>query len=194
MCEKGYLNSAETGNGLFYAGEPGTCSVWQFQDGAFLYNPGAVSTYNGRTYRNYCLEWYNGYYTTYGRSASSDQTAFRLRFYRLGDSDPDDPIVTDALYRLPVFETSDTHGYLADTSAAPYRYLLAYISDKVADVRGRGADARSDVTDWAEDAMRWAVGVGLLRGDGARLNPKAEATRAEAAALLRRRTELRGCG
>ena len=42
----------------------------------------------------------------------------------------------DALYYLPVFETSDTHGYLADASGEDVKYLLAYISDKVQDVRG----------------------------------------------------------
>lgn len=42
---------------------------------------------------------------------------------------------SDALYYLPVFETSDTHGHLADTSGEETIYLLAYISDKVRDVR-----------------------------------------------------------
>lgn len=48
-------------------------------------------------------------------------------------------------YTLPLFETSDTHGYLADTSGADYQYRLAYISDKVKDVRGRGDAYRSDL-------------------------------------------------
>ena len=49
-----------------------------------------------------------------------------------------------SLYFLPVFYTSDTHGYLADTSGDDILYLLTYISDKVKDVRGHGADARKD--------------------------------------------------
>ena len=40
------------------------------------------------------------------------------------------------LYRLPVFETSDVHGYIANKNKDDYEYLLAYISDKVKDVRG----------------------------------------------------------
>lgn len=48
-------------------------------------------------------------------------------------------------YILPVFETSDTHGTLADISEPPYKYLLAFISDKVKDVRGYGANARPDL-------------------------------------------------
>ena len=48
-------------------------------------------------------------------------------------------------FTLPLFETSDTHGYLADTTGADVQYKLAYISDKVQDVRGHGAACRSDL-------------------------------------------------
>ena len=51
-----------------------------------------------------------------------------------------------ARYYLPVFETSDTHGYLADVSGDEVRYLLAYISDKVQDARG-GDPARAVLLD-----------------------------------------------
>ncbi len=51
----------------------------------------------------------------------------------------------ETYYCLPVFETSDTHGYLADASGNDPQYLLAYISDKVWDVRGYGADSRKDL-------------------------------------------------
>ncbi len=47
-------------------------------------------------------------------------------------------------YMLPVFETSDTHGWLAAESGGEYLYRLAYISDKVKDVRGYGGTARKD--------------------------------------------------
>lgn len=49
-----------------------------------------------------------------------------------------------AEYRLPVFETSDTHGYLADVSEEPYQYRLAYISDKVRDARSAGGQYRAE--------------------------------------------------
>ena len=40
------------------------------------------------------------------------------------------------IYYLPLFETSDIHGYLANTKEEDVLYNLAYISDKVKDVRG----------------------------------------------------------
>ena len=47
------------------------------------------------------------------------------------------------------------------------------------------------VSHWARDAMQWAVGAGLLRGDaGGRLNPLSGASRAEVAALLQRMVGL----
>ncbi|MBR2811384.1 MAG: 5'-nucleotidase C-terminal domain-containing protein, partial [Solobacterium sp.] len=45
---------------------------------------------------------------------------------------------TDDAYSLPVFETSDVHGYIAEQSEDEDQYLLAYIADKVKDVRGYG--------------------------------------------------------
>ena len=48
-----------------------------------------------------------------------------------------------------------------------------------------------DTSDWAEDAMAWAVGAGLFRGDetGA-LDPGGTATRAQVAAIFERLVEL----
>ena len=47
-----------------------------------------------------------------------------------------EPTTQTNTYRLPVFETSDVHGYIAEKNGDNYRYLLSYISDKVKDVRG----------------------------------------------------------
>ena len=52
-----------------------------------------------------------------------------------GDQVQGQETLHDAQYYLPVFETSDIHGYLADLSGDDVKYLLAYISDKVQDVR-----------------------------------------------------------
>ena len=52
---------------------------------------------------------------------------------------------SEAVYALPIFETSDTHGRLADISTDSCQYRMAYISDKVKDVRGSGADYRKDL-------------------------------------------------
>ena len=44
----------------------------------------------------------------------------------------------------------------------------------------------SDVSAYAVDAMRWAVGCGYRKGSGAKLNPQTGANRAEVAVLLHR--------
>lgn len=44
----------------------------------------------------------------------------------------------------------------------------------------------ADVSAWALDAVRWAVSAGLLQGEGGRLNPGSDATRAQVAAILMR--------
>jgi hypothetical protein len=72
-----------------------------------------------------------------------------------------------------------------------YRYLLD---------RGQAAPAegsldafadRDEVSDWALDAMRWAVGTGLVNGRAAdTLVPRSTATRAEIATLFMRFREL----
>ena len=47
-------------------------------------------------------------------------------------------------YILPVFMSSDVHGYIAEKNGSNYQYLLSYISDKVKDVRGYGEDYDKD--------------------------------------------------
>lgn len=49
----------------------------------------------------------------------------------------------------------------------------------------RYADA-STVSSYAQDAMRWAVGAGIISGSDGRLMPSGSATRAQAAAMLMR--------
>lgn len=44
----------------------------------------------------------------------------------------------------------------------------------------------SAVSDWAVEAMSWAVDAGVLQGSGGRLNPGRNASRAEVATMLRR--------
>ena len=51
------------------------------------------------------------------------------------------------------------------------------------------ADADT-VPAYAQEAVRWAVGCGILKGDDSqRLNPESQLTRAQIAALLRRYIE-----
>ena len=48
------------------------------------------------------------------------------------------------------------------------------------------------VSDWAADAMSWAVHHELIQGDGGRLNPRGTATRAQCATILMRLIETFG--
>lgn len=50
-----------------------------------------------------------------------------------------------------------------------------------------GYSDNSEISEWANDAMEWAVGYGLISGKGDNiLDPKGNATRAEIATILSR--------
>ena len=133
--DAGYLTSAATGNGLSYVSTANDYSQWEIRDGTFLYAKNVINN----SYKNYYLEFYSNDFTTYGKSKNSDIGAFSFDFFRLkDDSGPPSTPAEKNNYHLPVFETSDVHGFLADTSTENYQYRLAYISDKVRDVRGWG--------------------------------------------------------
>lgn len=71
-------------------------------------------------------------------------------------------------------------------AALLYRYAQFIGIDTVE--RGdisRFADA-GEISAWANDAVRWAVGTGLIKGDGAGLNPSGQASRAEVASIIMR--------
>ena len=75
-------------------------------------------------------------------------------------------------------------------AAMLYRYAGSPAVDAAMGMAGF-ADVDA-VSDWANDAVRWAVQQGLLTGkDGARLDPQGTATRAEVAAILARFIEKR---
>ena len=133
--DAGYLTSAATGNGLSYVSTANDYSQWEIRDGTFLYAKNVINN----SYKNYYLEFYSNGFTTYGKTKNSDIGAFSFDFFRLkDDSGPPSTPAEKNNYHLPVFETSDVHGFLADTSTENYQYRLAYISDKVRDVRGWG--------------------------------------------------------
>ncbi len=71
-----------------------------------------------------------------------------------------------------------------------YRYAG---SPEAADDSGLEAFTdRRQISRWAEEAMKWAVSTGLLKGQGnGRLTPLATATRAETAAIIERFVKLR---
>ena len=47
-------------------------------------------------------------------------------------------------YFLPLIETTDLHGYIVNGTGESAHYRLAYIADKVNDIRGRGAEYAKD--------------------------------------------------
>ena len=47
-------------------------------------------------------------------------------------------------YLLPVIETTDLHGYIVNGSNGTVHYRMAYIADKVNDIRGRGESYAKD--------------------------------------------------
>lgn len=94
--------------------------------------------------------------------------------YEDGSFRPDQPITREQL------------------AAVLYRYAMS----RGVDVTASGdlaayADAGS-VSSWAADAMRWATGAGVLSGTANGLEPQGTATRAQAAAMLVRFTDLVG--
>lgn len=67
-----------------------------------------------------------------------------------------------------------------------YRYASSkgYNVGTIAEFTGF-SDA-SKVSDWAEEAMRWAVGTGIIKGENGLLNPAGNANRAQCATIIMR--------
>lgn len=71
-------------------------------------------------------------------------------------------------------------------AAMLYRYAKAKGYDISVDASLTRFSDASSVSGYAEDAMRWAVAHGLIKGTGAGLNPRGSATRAQVAAIMAR--------
>ncbi|MCD7761015.1 MAG: 5'-nucleotidase C-terminal domain-containing protein, partial [Clostridiales bacterium] len=83
------------------------------------------------------LEYYYGF-TTYTSNYASTSSAYIFNFYKVGAVASSGEEETLEGYTLKIFETTDVHGYLVDTSSgdsSTYQYRLAYIADKVNDAR-----------------------------------------------------------
>ncbi len=132
--EAGYLTSGATGNSLSLSATATDYSLWELketQGGYYVHNVNAA--YNGN--KNQYLEYYNGF-TTYGLN-TSNKAIYTYGLYKVGamGSIPEEKVKG---YVLPVFQTSDVHGFLLDTSSGvedTYQYRMAYIADKVNDAR-----------------------------------------------------------
>lgn len=66
---------------------------------------------------------------------------------------------------------------------AKYRGLYTAGAD---DAALNGFSDTNSISPWAKEAMKWAVSVGIITGNGSQLNPQASASRAEVAAMLQR--------
>ena len=92
------------------------------------------------------------------------------------------------------------HGYDGTTKFGPDDYILrqdfAGILRNYAKYKGKNVNVTADLTkfsdykkidDYAKPSMQWAVGKGVITGnDDGTLNPKGNATRAEAAAMIQK--------
>ena len=127
--DDGYLTAAKSGTALTLVPEAGSLSQWQCADDIISCPAASYSDQKA------CLEFYStsSSFSTYRMSESADPSPFSMSFYKL----PDSYTVPDNSggFRLPVFETSDIHGYMVDTSKAENEYRLAFIADKVNDAR-----------------------------------------------------------
>ncbi len=122
----GYLTYSK---GLTYKEELTDNGLWELEETAdgyyYIRNVGAHDQY---------VEFYNGF-TTYKMSGNTALYTFTL--YKVGAVASADETEVEG-YSVSLFETSDVHGYLLDSSSGnedTYQYRLAYIADKVNDAR-----------------------------------------------------------
>ena len=136
-ADEGWL-TIPGGGGLTLSDTADTYSDWEIRDGSFLYNCNYTYTSGTYTYNNYYLQYYAKYknFTTYGKSKSSSPAPFTMSFYKLTD----EAWATRAknVYTLSLFETSDIHGTLVDTSSEPDLHYMARIGMIVKDARSSG--------------------------------------------------------
>lgn len=71
-----------------------------------------------------------------------------------------------------------------------YRYMQTTNDSKGQIGSYYGLNDADQVADWADEAMRWAVGSGIIQGSNGSLNPKGSATRAEVAQMVANYVEL----
>ena len=147
-CDNGYLTTSEDGRSLFYTQTPGAGSRWQSDDGEILTHADMLREgINGGLPNRVYIEYYTGggYFGSFWSNGTTDVPMLVMDFYRAGNSKPEETVLKENLYYLPVFETSDLHGILADTNGDKPQYRVAYISDKVKDIRGYEPNTRKEL-------------------------------------------------
>ena len=136
--DAGYLTCTSDG-GLILSQDAVAGSSWQIRDGGIMACAGTEAPEElmvayDRAARSF---------TTSAGSEQQDASVFSMSFYRL-DASFSLPADDGTGFRLPVFETSDLQGTLTDTEDGQTLYRLAYIADRVNDVRGTGQERRLD--------------------------------------------------
>ena len=181
-----------------------TCPIWPYTDAE------ATAWYHDGVH--YCIE--NGLMTGYGNgifkpNADTTRAMITVMLWRLNGS----PVVNYLLDFEDVEEgqwyteairwaksegiaTGYGNGYFGTNDAITREQMVTilwrYAQYKGIDVSvGENTNILSyddafDVAEYAIPAMQWACGAGLMQGDGVNLTPKADATRAQAAALFQR--------
>ncbi len=147
-CDNGYMTTSEDGRSLFYTKTPDTGSRWQSDNGETLTNADMQREgKDGGLPNRVFIEYYTGggYFGSFWSNGTTDVPMLTMDFYRAGNSKPEETVLYENLYYLPVVETSDLHGILADTSGEKPQYRIAYISDKVKDIRGYEPNTRKEL-------------------------------------------------
>lgn len=91
-----------------------------------------------------------------------------------------------------ISDGTNMNDFITREQLAAMLYRYAKLTGLDTSARGdlnKFSDA-ADVSGWAEEAMQWAVGAGIIGGSNGKLNPKGLATRAEVAAMLMRFCKL----
>ena len=126
--------------------------------------------------------------TTFGPNGTTTRAMVWTILARMdGETITGSPWVEDARARAMENEVSDGTG--AD-DAVTREQLVTMLWRYVGEPAGTGdlsgfADGDT-VSGWAQEAMRWSVGAGLIQGDENGLTPTATAIRAQIAAVLMR--------
>ncbi|MDD4753006.1 MAG: S-layer homology domain-containing protein [Desulfitobacteriaceae bacterium] len=93
--------------------------------------------------------------------------------YGNGNFGPEDPVTREQLAVI-LFNYAKFKGY--DVSVGENTNIFSY-------------EDAGKISEYAISAIQWACGAGILRGDGAKLDPQGNATRAQVAAMLMRFVE-----
>ena len=141
--EEGFLTSAEMGYALYLKTQVSPCSEWEAMTDGTILCTGAVWEEEGQESGMYLYLYdYENDFVTRERQ-ENDPEPFEMVFYRIDDGYT--PRMDDGKgYRLPVFETSDLHGYIASSENGVRFYDLARFAEMIKEARNRSGSERCD--------------------------------------------------